>query len=204
MKKRDVLIFIAGMLLVTAVQSWCQEPEPMETVRRMLDEAISVQTEQAGQGQELREARRAAVKKVIQKNFDFDYMTKQALASYWDGMNDAKRSEFKRLFQDLFLDSYSRLVLDFLNKEKVQYLSEDVQKKEASVKTTIARMTEAIPVDYFLTQIDNRWLVRDVKIDGVSIVENYKKSFTKIIKQENIDGLLKKMRLQQKAVQKSS
>ena len=97
-----------------------------------------------------------------------------------------------------------RLVLDFLGKQKVQYLGEDVQKKEALVKTTMSRMNEAIPVDYSLTQAESQWLVHDVKIDGVSIVDNYRKSFTRTIKQENIDGLLKKMRLQQQAVQKAS
>jgi phospholipid transport system substrate-binding protein len=55
-----------------------------------------------------------------------------------------------------------------------------------------------------MTQAESRWLVHDVKIDGVSIVDNYRNSFTRTIKQENIDGLLKKMRLQQQAVQKAS
>ena len=183
---------------------WCQGLAPMETVRHMLDEAVSVQTAETRQGQESRDMKRAAIKKVILKNFDFDAMAKQALGPSWDDLNNAKRSEFKRLFQDLFLDSYSRLVLDFLGKQKVQYLGEDVQKKEALVKTTMSRMNEAIPVDYSLTQDESRWLVHDVKIDGVSIVENYRKSFTRTIKQENIDGLLKKMRLQQQAVQKAS
>ncbi len=201
MKKRGMLILIGCMLLGAPMPGWCQGLAPMETVRHMLDEAVSVQTRQ---GQESRDMQRAAVKKVILKNFDFDAMAKQALGSSWDDLNTAKRSEFKQLFQDLFLDSYSRLVLDFLAKQKVQYLGEDVQKKEATVKTTMSRMNEAIPVDYSLTQAESRWFVHDVKIDSVSIVENYRKSFTRTIKQENIDGLLKKMRLQQQAVQKAS
>jgi phospholipid transport system substrate-binding protein len=173
-------------------------------VRQMLDEAISIQTNPALQGQESRDTRRSAIKKVILKNFYFDDMARQALGPYWDELNNARRSEFKRLFQDLFLDSYSRLVLDFLKKEKVQYLGEDVQKEQATVKTTIYRINEAIPVDYSLTQLDGKWLVRDVRIDGVSIVENYRKSFTRLIKQESFDALLKRMRLQQQAIQKSS
>ena len=136
----------------------------------MLDEAISIQTDPTLQGQEFRDKRRTAIKKVILKNFYFDDMARQTLTSHWDGLNNAKRSEFKSIFQDLFLDSYSRLVLDFLKKERVQYIGEDVQKQQAVVKTTMYRINEAIPVDYSLMQIENKWLVRDVRIDGVSIV----------------------------------
>jgi phospholipid transport system substrate-binding protein len=204
MKTRVMLIVIAAALSVALQQSRCQAEPPVDTVRQMLDEAISIQTDPTLQGQEFRDRRRTAIKKVILKNFYFNDMAKQALTSHWDGLNNAKRSEFSSIFQDLFLDSYSRLVLDFLKKERVQYLGEDVQKGEALVKTTIYRINESIPVDYSLMLVDGKWLVRDVKIDGVSIVENYRKSFSRLIKQESFDALLKRMRMQQQAIQKSS
>jgi len=203
LKVRIMPIFIAAILAIASGHGRCQGAAPTDTVRRMLDEAISIQTDPNLQGQGFREARRSAIKKLILSNFYFDDMAKQALTSYWDGLSNQNRSEFKQIFQDLFLDSYSRLVLDFLKKEKVQYLGEDVRKEEAAVKTSIYRINEAIPVDYSLTEVGGKWLVRDVRIDGVSIVENYKKSFTRIIKQESFDALLKKMRLQQLAIGKS-
>ena len=204
MKEKVILILITAALSVALQQNRCQAEPPVDTVRQMLDEAISIQTDPTLQGQEFRDKRRIAIKKVILKNFYFDDMARQALSSHWDGLNNAKRSEFSSIFQDLFLDSYSRLVLDFLKKEKVQYLGEDVQKGEALVKTTIYRINESIPVDYSLMSVDRKWLVRDVRIDGVSIVENYRKSFSRLIKQESFDALLKKMRLQQQAIGKSS
>ncbi len=204
MKARIVLILITAAFSAAFQQGWCQGMAPIDTVRRMLDEAISIQTDPTLQGQASRDTRKSAIKKVILKNFYFDDMARQALAPYWDELNNARRSEFKSIFQDLFLDSYSRLVLDFLKKEKVQYLGEDVQKEQAVVKTTIYRINEEIPVDYSLTQLDGKWLVRDVRIDGVSIVENYRKSFIRLIKQESFDALLRRMRIQQQAIQKSS
>ena len=53
-----------------------------------------------------------------------------------------------------------------------------------------------------LALVDGKWLVRDVRIDGVSIIENYQKSFSRMIKQESFDALLKKMRVQQQAIGK--
>ncbi len=204
MKTKIMLILIASALSMALQQSPCRALAPVDTVRQMLEEAISIQTDPTLQGQESRDTRKGAIKKVILNNFYFDDMARQALGPHWDGLNNAKRSEFKSIFQDLFLDSYSRLVLDFLKKEKVQYLGEDVQKEQAFVKTTIYRINEAIPVDYSLALVDRKWLVRDVRIDGVSIVENYQKSFSRLIKQESFDALLKKMRMQQQAIAKSS
>ncbi len=204
MNIRIILIGFVGALLFSVQQSRCQALGPTDTVRQMLDKVISIQTDPNLQGQASRDTRRGAVKDVILKNFYFDDMARQALGPYWDGLNNAKRSEFKGIFQDLFLDSYSRLVLDFLKKERIQYTGEDPQEQQTVVKTTIYRINEAIPVDYSLTEVNEKWLVRDVRIDGVSIVENYRKSFSRVIKQESFDALLKKMRMQQQAVQKSS
>jgi ABC-type transporter MlaC component len=47
------------------------------------------------------------------------------------------------------------------------------------------------------------WLVEDVAIDGVSIIQNYQKSFSRVIRQESYQALLKKMRTQQQAIEKN-
>ncbi len=69
------------------------------------------------------------------------------------------------------------------------------------VTTTILRANEHIPVDYHLTRKVNRWLITDVDIDGVSIVENYRSSFRRVIQTSSFDNLLQKLRLQSQAVQ---
>lgn len=48
-------------------------------------------------------------------------------------------------------------------------------------------MNEEIPVDYFLTAVQERWLIRDVNIEGASTVQNYRKSFSRVIKQESFE-----------------
>jgi hypothetical protein len=48
-------------------------------------------------------------------------------------------------------------------------------------------MNEEIPVDYFLTAVQERWLIRDMNIDGAGIVQNYRKSFSRVIKQESFE-----------------
>lgn len=202
-----VTIFGIALLSVIALASqdiFCQGGQSTECVRGILEQVMSIQTDPQMQGREFREKRRAAVKKVIADNFHFDTMAKQALGQHWESLDEKKRLEFKLLFQDLFQDSYTRLVLDFLGREKVLYTQEDVRQDHALVKTTIVRMKEEIPVDYSLVAVEQKWLVDDVKIDGVSIIQNYQKAFSRVIKQESYEALVKKMRLQQQAIEKSS
>ncbi len=207
-----IIVTIFGLSLIvqdTLPDTWGQDARgqgaaPVEHVRKMLEGVMAIQTDPQLRGQEFRDKRKAAVKNIIAENFHFDEMVKQVLNPYWEKLDEGKQEEFKTLFKDLFQDSYTRLVLDFLGREKILYSQEDIRGGEALVKTTISRINEEIPVDYSLTSVEQKWLVLDVKIDGVSIVQNYQKSFVRVIKQESYEGLLRKMRLQRQAIEKNS
>jgi phospholipid transport system substrate-binding protein len=188
---------VVGYLLSPAP---CHAGEPTDQVQTMLKEVMAVQVDPQLQGNSFRGKRRELIKKIIAKNFEFDQMAEGALRSYWKELDEKQRAAFKDIFRDLFQDSYTRLVLDFLKEEKILYNGEEAQQQGTMVKTVIFRPQEQIPVDYILTPEKARWLVRDVRIDGVSIVENYQKSFARVIKRESYDALLKKMQLQQQAI----
>ena len=64
-------------------------------------------------------------------------------------------------------------------------------------------MEDEIPVDYHLRKVGKKWLVFDVDIDEVSIVGNYRRSFARVIKRKSFQVLMKKMKMQQKAIKSS-
>lgn len=178
---------------------------PTEHVRAMLDEVLAVQNDPGLQGQQHRNQRREAIKKIISLNFDFSLMAQNALGDNWQKLNDADRREFIGVFQDLFQDSYTRLVLDFLKNEKVIYSRETMADKgRALIGTFIVRANEKIPVDYSLVPEKGTWFVEDVAIESVSIVGNYRRSFGRVIQKESYKSLLQRMQMQQKAIEKSS
>jgi len=177
---------------------------PAAQVRTMLEKVMAIQTDPKLQGSAFRDQRRAAIKKIIGENFDFNAMARQALGQYWGKLNESEWAEFKALFQDLFQESYTKLVLDFLKREKILYNQEETRQDRALIRTTIVRVNEEIPVDYSLTLVEGQWAVDDVTIDGVSIVRNYRQSFSRVIQRESFQSLLKKMRLQQQAIEKPS
>jgi phospholipid transport system substrate-binding protein len=203
--KIRMLFVLMGMLIFAVPQhARCEGGPAIDTVRRMLDDVVSIQTDPNLAAEQSRETRKNAIQKIIVREFDFPDMAREALGSQWEKLGGSERSEFRGIFQDLFLDSYSRLVLDFLKKEKIVYTAEEAQGDKTVVKTSIYRVNEQIPVDYYLAETGGKWLVRDVSIDGVSIVGNYRKSFARVIQKESFAGLMKRLRLQQKAIQKPS
>ena len=170
----------------------------------MLEKVMAIQTDPKLQGAPFRDQRRAAIKKIIGENFDFNAMARKALGQYWERLNESEWAEFKALFQELFQESYTKLVLDFLKREKILYHQEETRQDQALIRTTIVRVNEEIPVDYSLTLVRGQWAVHDVAIDGISIVRNYRQSFTRVIQRESFQSLLNKMRLQQQAIEKPS
>jgi len=204
MKRWQLLIMgLTAGLVFFLLQGASRAGGPTEHVRAILEDVMAIQTDPNLQGNESRNEKKLAIKKVIGRNFHFDAMARESLGEGWGKLNEAERTEFRTLFQSLLEESYSKLVLDFLGKEKVQYAKEERSADKALVKTVILRSNEEIAVDYELTRIEGKWLVQDVRIDGVSIVQNYRKSFAKAIRQESYAGLLRKMRLQNQADQKS-
>lgn len=177
---------------------------PTAQVRTILEEVMAIQTDPQLQGPPFRNRQRTAIKRIIGQNFCFDIMARRSLGTYWGKLNEAERADFKGIFQELFQESYTKLVLDFLKQEKILYIAEKIESNKALVKTKISRANEDIPVDYTLLIVQGRWLVEDVSIDGVSIVGNYQRSFSQVIKRESYASLIKKMRLQRKAIEEPS
>lgn len=203
--KLKICLSVLFCILGLAIQVSPSRAEmPTARVRSMLEEVMALQTNPQLQGPEFRNQRRTGIKKIIAQNFEFNTMARHALGQHWDKLNGAERAEFKALFQDLFQDSYTKLVLDFLKQEKILYQKEELHQNQALVKTTIVRVNEEIPVDYSLTLAQGKWIVQDVIIDGISIVRNYQRSFTQVIQRESFESLLQKMRLQQQAIEKPS
>ncbi|MCK8604063.1 MlaC/ttg2D family ABC transporter substrate-binding protein [Desulfoferrobacter suflitae] len=198
-----ILAVLVVFFMCGAIRSRAGAEEPTERIRAMLEEIMTIQTDPQLEGSEHREERRAAIKQIIGENIDFDAMAQIALDKQWRNLSLAQRNEFKQIFRDLFQDSYSRLVLNFIKREKVLYPKEDVRRDSATVSTVIVRANDEITVDYSLSKRATDWLVDDVKVDGVSIAGNYRNAFDRVIKKESFEALLNRMRLQQKAIAKS-
>lgn len=191
--------------LICTQQAWGAPGEvPTEKVRLVLDRAMEVQSNPELQGEAGRPQRAKLIRKIISENFLGSQMAMESLGEKWESLKPEEREEFKELFLDLFQDSYTRMVLNFLKKETVDYLGETKEGDRVKVRTKILRVNEHIPVDYTLVKKEKEWLMVDVSIDGVSIVRNYQTKFKQVISSQSFDYLLKQMRIQNQAAKEAS
>ena len=197
--KKPLWIWIISLALI-AFSGWTRPARaetPTAYVRGILDQVMGLQNDPAQSTQ----ARSQAIHKIIERNFDFALMAKDSLGSTYERLNGGQRQEFIRTFSYLFQDSYTRLVINFLKKENIQYGRELPQGDKARVDTAIVRTNENIPVTYLMHTAPQGWILYDVMVDGVSILQNYKTQFAQVIHTKGFEFLLNKMQEQRRAIQ---
>jgi len=187
MLKRLLLVLMTGLTLAFATASLA-ENSPTDDIRASVDAIIAIlkneQLDQAG--------KRAEIKAVVNKRFDFRAMSQRTLATNWKKTTDEEKNRFVDMFSQLIENSYVGK-LDSYTNEKVNYTGEKVDGRKAVVETVIITTTADVPVDYRVYRKDDQWLVYDVTIEGVSLISNYRSSYQTIMKSEGFEGLLAKM-----------
>ena len=139
-----------------------------------------------------KQARRAALRKIIDERFNYRQMVMRSLAKNWDALSDQERQEFTALFKSLLENSYANK-LESYRDEQINYLGEVVKGEYALVKTEVVRKSTTIGVDYKLIQENGNWRVYDFVIEGVSMIRNYRCQFTKIIRRDSYEVLVQKL-----------
>lgn len=190
-----IISLALAVFWVCTMPAWAESPTAY--VRGILDKVMSLQNDPALSSQ----ARANAIHGIIERSFDFAVMAKNSLGSSYDSISAGQRQDFTRTFSYLFQDSYTRLVLNFLKKENIQYGAERREGDKAQVATTIVRPNENIPVTYLMHAAGQGWILYDVIVDGVSILHNYQTQFGQVIRTKSFGFLLNKMEEQRRALQ---
>jgi phospholipid transport system substrate-binding protein len=176
--------------------------EPTEQLKIQLERVLkTVQDPEVKKGG--RAAERRAVRKIAEEIFDFDDTARRTLARHWAQRSPAEREEFVALFTDVFEHAYLSKV-ELYQGERVTYLGESIEGNTATVRTRFAtRQGSQLNVDYRMQQrgSSGRWLVYDVLIEGVSLVDNYRNQFNSVIQRSSYQELVRKLKAIQAQLQ---
>ena len=137
----------------------------------------------------VREIRWKKIGVVIDKSFDFRSMSQSILATNWKTATPAEREKFIEFFSQYIEETYRAKIESYTN-QKIEYIGETVNGKRAVVETLIITDSAEIPVNYKLKNNDGTWFAYDVVIEGISLVSNYRSTFSAIVKNDGMDGLL--------------
>jgi phospholipid transport system substrate-binding protein len=180
--------------LVLGVSAPCLAGEPTEEIRQTTDKILSIVTNPSLKNPSKAQEREKLIRRAVDERFDWEEMARRSLATHWAKRTAEERKEFVSLFADLLERTYMRKVEDYSG-EKVLYEGETKDGNYAIVRVKIVTKKDAdIHVEYRLKKEANRWLVYDVSIEGVSLVNNYRTQFNSIILQSSYENLVKRLR----------
>ena len=164
-----------------------------DSIRGTIDEVFKVLDDKELKKPERHEDRRQRLESVVGARFDYSEMSRRSLGTQWNQLSDKEKHEFVDLFRTLLTNTYADRVENYSG-EGVQYLSERTEKEYAEVRTKVLSGKTEIPMDYRLLRKDNDWRVYDVVVDGVSLVNNYRGQFSKILHTSSYPGLVDQLR----------
>ncbi len=194
---RSALGAAAG-LVICAQMVWAPASAdagaPTDQLRSSVDQMVKVLDDPALKADSRAQDRRAAIRKEAQVVFDFGETAKRALGRHWQGLSEKDRQEFTGLFTDLIERAFISKIERYSG-ERIAYAGESVEGGLATVRTRfVTKQGTEIPVDYRMQQRGDRWLVYDVMVEGVSLINNYRTQFDKIIQTSSYAELVRKMK----------
>ena len=192
MKKLTVLL----LLLLCAQPVFAAEHDAEALIRQTSDKVLAQIKANSAQYKEDPAKLYALVNDVVLPHFNFEKMTELALGRNKGKVSAAQKPLIVEEFRILLVRTYGKALLEY-NDQVIKYLPRTPSSKEghATVKTEIEQAGGfPIPLDYKLKKEAGGWKVYDISVDEVSLVTNYRSSFSRQIKKNGVDGLIKTLR----------
>jgi phospholipid transport system substrate-binding protein len=128
---------------------------------------------------------------------EFERLSEKALGKHWPTLSAEQRKTFIGTFRDLVYRSYLKKVRGANEAYTVAFEGEKQapDARSARVEAVAKTKTAEIELVFFLEQRDDsRWVAADINIDEVSLVENYREQFNRIITKDGFGVLIDKMK----------
>ncbi|HEX2439068.1 MAG TPA: ABC transporter substrate-binding protein [Methylomirabilota bacterium] len=181
-----------ALVALTLTSAWAGPPT--DTLREYTDAVQKVLDDPALKSEDRKPERRAAVRKLATEAFDVQETARRALGPHWQQRTPAEREEFVQLFADLLERSYIAKI-DLYGGERLRFTDEKIDGDSAIVRAKVTTKTGTeVPVEGRMHKKGDRWLIYDVVIENISLVNNYRSQFDHIIRTASYAELIKRLR----------
>lgn len=133
---------------------------------------------------------------IIKPMMNFSAMSEASLGKHWPARSKAERARFVSLFEELVFHSYIKKIRSADSGHRLEYEDETSTARGATVEAVAITSQQEIELRFVLQRQNELYVAEDVVIDEVSLVQNYREQFNKIITKDGFEALLKKMERQ--------
>ena len=140
--------------------------------------------------------RREQLKQILFARFDFTEMAKRSLGANWRRRSPQEQEEFVRLFTDVLERAYADIIESYSD-EKIIYLNERIDGGFADVGSKIITAKgEEYSINYKAHLVGSEWKVYDVVAENISLVNNYRSQFDRVISNSSYEELVSRLKEQ--------
>lgn len=190
---KRILIAAALIALAAASAGATTDLAPDALARSVTDEVLAIvradKELQAGHAQKVAQL----IESKVLPHFNFARMTQLAVGRNWRQATPEQQKVLVTEFRTLLVRTYATAFTQYRN-QTVDYrpLRMAPADTDVIVKSLIRQPSgQPVSVDYNMEKLGAAWKVYDVKIEGISLVENYRGTFNSEVQKNGIDGLIR-------------
>jgi len=176
-------------MLGFALMAKAQEQSPEQLVQKITDDILaSIKSDK-------QKALKLAEEKVL-PYIDFEESTRLAVGRAWAQATPEQKKRLVSEFRNMLVRTYSNAIEGYEGQtlKVLPSRGKQDQKDEATVRTQFVRAGgKPLPIEFQMHKAGPQWKVYDITVEGVSLVLTYRSEFDAVVKQEGIDGLIKRL-----------
>jgi phospholipid transport system substrate-binding protein len=172
-----------------------QDLGPEELVRKVTQDVLdAIRSDKQLAAGDKQKALQLAEEKVL-PHIDFEEATRLAVGRAWAQATPEQRKKLVEEFRRMLVRTYSNAISAYEG-QTMQVLP--VRMKPGDTEVTVHNRYiraggQPLPVDYQMHKTAEGWKIYDITVEGVSLVLTYRSEFDAIVKQQGIDGLIKRL-----------
>jgi phospholipid transport system substrate-binding protein len=189
------LFFKIFALMLFAVPVFAQDLGPEELVKKVTQEVMdAIKSDKQLAAGDRQKAIKLADEKVL-PHVDFEEATRLAVGRGWNQASPEQKKKLVQEFRNMLVRTYSSAISAY---EGQQMKVLPVRMKPGDTEVTVQNQfirpgAQPVKIDYSMRKTDKGWKIYDIVVEGVSLVLTYRSEFDAVVKQEGIDGLIKRL-----------
>jgi len=196
MRRNKQLTRTAGFLLwiLALLSVEAHAGLPTDQIKSTVDKALTVLRDPTLKPPAKVKDRRDQLRQILFARFDFTEMAKRALGANWRRRTPQEQEEFVHLFTDVLERAYADIIESYTD-EKILYINERIDGSFADVNSKIVTSKGAeYSINYKAHLVSNEWKVYDVVAENVSLVNNYRSQFNRVISHSSYEDLVNRLK----------
>ena len=194
-----ILGIVALSCAALANPASAQDPGPEQLIQRITDEVMAaIQSDEKLAARDKGRALQLAEQKVL-PHVDFEEATRLAVSRAWSRASAEQQKALVTEFRAMLLRTYTNAIGTYTGTQAKPLPTRgrpegEARGSEATVRYQFSRSGgKPVLVAYEMRKTGAGWKIYDISVEGMSLVLTYRTEFDGILKQEGIDGLIRRL-----------